>query len=487
VKKSVLLLASLLLLSLHADYHDKQLYYFRYEIPKTVKTTPIYRVKIGAFTYHDNVQKAQISSPFSSYILKGEKYYNLYVGAYADKAKAIEKLIMIQKHYPDAYLITTYEVQKPSKTDYFTQAQNFFQAGDYESALALYDKEMILHPHDMRAALEYARTLYMLGFYKQAKEAFLEVLAHHPPQNVTNNIHRFLALMESHTKHHSFYGTLMIGLSYDDNLGYNPSKATTMYGGIELANDTNKTKGLYNTLNLSLLHRYQNEHFTWQNSFYTYNEIQDKNEIADVNFISFTSALSKRMGDFVLTLPLGSSATWFAHKPDNYTLSTLPTLGYQLSNTAHLALGIRYYHAYNQADSARSFEKVASILSFAKRYEKVSLRAAITVEKDEKTKGERFDISKKSQMIDTYLGYQGFYSTLFSLSCHYEENLFSDSDPALAYSRKDKKLLLSGAAKKYLNSQHALSLSYNYLNNDSNINSYSYEKQTYSLGYSYDF
>ncbi len=483
----MLLLPTFLFVSLHASSHDQALYYFQYEIPKTVQTSPIYRVKIGAFSYHDNAQKAQKSSSFQSYILKGEKYYNLYIGAYHDRAQALAALIMIQKQIPDAYLITTYKVKKSDKNDYFSQAQHFFNAGDYESALALYDKEMILHPRNLRAALEYARTLYMMGFYKQAKEAFLEVLAHNPPQNVQHNIHRFLEKMRSSKHPHSFYGTLMLGLSYDDNLGYNTSHATTNYGGLVLQNDTNKTKGIYNTINLSLAHYYQNANFSWHNSFTTYNEIQYKNGIADLNFMRFSTALSKRYEEFLFSLPLSASVTYLAQQEEDFSLSTLPTLEYQFSNRAAISLGIRYKHSYNQTKSARSFEKYATLLSYTKEYEKLSLRAVMSIEEDKKIEPERFDISKKSHFIDTYLGYKGFYSTLFSLSYRYEKAHFSDIDPALGYNREDKKLLLSLALKKNFTKTEALLLHYNYLNNDSNINSYSYKKQTCTLGYIYNF
>ncbi len=490
VKKLVLLLPSVLLLSLHASYHDRHVYYFKSSLPKEATYIPIYRVKIGAFSHLNNAKKMQKNTP-KSYILKGEKYHNLYLGAYHDKAEAMRTLNVLQKHYHDAYLVTTYEIQKPimieEKEDFFKQAQAYFASGDYESALALYDKEMILHPNNHLAALEYARTLYMLGFYKQAREVFVNVLAQNPPAQVQHNIHLFLEKIENKLTTHSFTGTIMIGATYDDNLGYTTSSPTFNYGGLTLENDTNKTKGFYNTLNLLLSHHYQKEHFSWESSFYTYNEFQQQNNISALNLLHLSTAISKSYNNFKITLPVAISHTWFAQKRDTLSLMTQPSFIFKVSNKTQLALQTLYRHSKNETDDEKSYGTWGTSIITSSVFKQSSIQTKLGYEKDKKEEGERIDISKENFYAGATLGYDVLTDSQLFLRYLYLESHYSDSDPTLAYAREDKKNQLTLGMKQGISKKSALSLIYTYLNNHSNINSYSYKKNAYTLNYNYDF
>ncbi|HHE05623.1 MAG TPA: tetratricopeptide repeat protein, partial [Epsilonproteobacteria bacterium] len=149
------------------------------------------------------------------------------------------------------------------KIDHLQLGISHYHSGAYEKALASFDKVLIEEPDNHRARLEYARTLYMMGFYKSAEEEFETVLHTHPPHNVKKNINIYLKKIKSMGRKHHFYGAAGIGLTYDDNLGFNTHHETTTYGGLELQNNTDKTKGVYETVNFSLSHLYVGEHFNW--------------------------------------------------------------------------------------------------------------------------------------------------------------------------------------------------------------------------------
>jgi hypothetical protein len=491
VKRLIYLIPCLLLSAQEHSYHDKGFYYFKKSIPKTVETYPLYRIKIGAYTYHDNAKKAANSSLYPSYILKGKKFYYLYIGTYHDRTKAIEALIQLQKHYHDAYMITTYHpIKKKSiyhEKDFFKEAKAYFNKGDYESALALFDKEMILHPENHLAALEYARTLYILGFYKQSKRAFLEVLSRNPPPNVKKNIYTFLEKIEEKITTTDFYGTIMIGSSYDDNLGYNSSDKTFQYGELLLENDTNKTAGFYTNLNLLLTYYYKKENFTWENKLYSYNEFQQEEEIEDLNFLQFTSTFSQNFQNLTITLPLGISQTWFGKKRDNLSLFTWPTLSYLVTPNNSISLMGKYHSTKHQQDSAKSYHRIGGALFFTHTYLQGDIRTSIGHEEDTKEEGLRQDISKERDYIGVTLNYALRQSSLLSLHYRHTESNYQDIDPVLAYAREDKRDQITLGIQENLTKSHSLSFIYTYLNNESNINSYSYEKNIFSLNYNYSF
>ncbi len=481
--KSLLLIPSLFLLSLYANTYERDIN------SSKSQTTPIFRVQIGAFIDYHNAKKLQKLSPYTSYILNIEDYFKVYIGTYHDRNKADKVLHEVRKFYHDAYLSIIFEKElKVSKEeDYFKQAQAYFSTGDYESALALFDKEMILHPNNHLAALEYARTLYMLGFYKQSREAFLQVLAVNPPTKVQRNIQIFLDKIEEKLRINNFYGTIMIGTTYDDNLGYTTSSPTLLYGGLTLENDTNKTKGIYSTLNLLLSHHYEKENFSWENSFYTYNEFQQKSTISALHLLHLSTAITQSYNHFKITLPAGVSQTWFAQERDNLSIFTQPTFIYQTSKKTQIALQTIYQHTKNETDDEKSYQTWGGRVIVGKLFKRSSIHTKLGYEKDKKEEGERVDISKENYYAGATINYSFLtYSQLF-LRYLYEESHYSDIDPALAYAREDKKDQLSLGLRQGIRKNSALSFTYTYLNNSSNINSYSYEKNAYSLSYSHDF
>ncbi len=485
--KWLLSLALLSTVSLYAASTGEQIYYFKKNFSSNRAFITTYRIKIGAFTYHDNALKAQKLASFPTYLLKGEKYYSLCEGSYHDKPNLFARLLKLKNIYPDAYVIETYTLKDNTQENFYKEGKRFFEMGDYESALALFDKEMILHPANHKAALEYARTLYRLGFYTQSKTEFLKVLASNPPENVQKNIQLFLDKIENKLTYNTFYGSIMIGLSYDDNLGYNTSDTSLQYGGIQLQNDTNKTRDFYENLNLLLAHRYQKENFTWLTTLYSYNELQQNTDISDLNFVNLTTAFSYDLDRFNFTVPLGGSNTWFAQKSDNTALFTQPVIQVKLSKSTLLSLAAKYYDSYNHIDSKRSYTMRGSLLSLNKFYESFTLRAALGYDRYRKKQSDRVDISKNRQYYYASLFYTLFKNNQLTLHYQYENSNFTDQDLALGYKREDHKNIVNIGWKSYIRDNHALYAGYTYLDNNSNVNSYSYRKNTYSLYYSYDF
>ncbi len=486
--KKALLLVILLHASLHAHSHEKRLFFFAQKVPQGAITHTSYRIKIGAFKHLKNALKKQAQISINTYILKGEKFYSLYIATYHDKDHAKRALKVLQQTYHDAYIVTTYEIlTSESKEDFYTMGIKAFQRGEYESALALFDKEMILHPENKKAALEYARTLYMLGFYKQAKIEFLKILALNPPQNVRKNIKNFLEKISIYETKNHFYGILSLGITYDDNLGFTTSSPTLQYGGLTLENNTTKTKGIYNTLNLFLAHRYQGESFTWENRFYSYNELQHQATIDAVNYLSYNSILSKNYDNFDFALSGTINQTWFAQKRDHLSLITQPTIRYKFSLKSYLESAVKLERAYYSHDKERDYDRIGTQLSIVKFYDHLWFSLTGGYEEDSAIKKKRFDISQNRIYGHTMLHYPLFKEGELSFSYRYEKNSYDDIDPALMYAREDTKNLLSLAFKQYFKKNHAYTIGYNYLNNDSNINSFSYRKNSYSLHYHYAF
>ena len=59
--------------------------------------------------------------------------------------------------------------------DEIEQGVYFYKTKQYEKALEIFDRLLINNPNNIRIKLEYARILYTIGKYDEAKKEFLEV------------------------------------------------------------------------------------------------------------------------------------------------------------------------------------------------------------------------------------------------------------------------------------------------------------------------
>jgi len=460
----------------------------------------VYSIKLGTYKYLKNAKTDQKKSNFVTYILKGKKFHGLYTGYYKDKYLAEEVLKQVRKHYKSAYITTVtlekkvpkyIEITKLPKTkrvkkDPFKIAKRYYQLGAYEKALTQFDQILINEPDNNLARLEYARTLFKLGFYKDAAVEFKTVLKTDPPRIVQNNINRYLKKIKGMSRKQYFYGSIGIDLTYDDNLGFNTYLPTTIYGGLELQNDTNRTKGFYENLNFTISHLYIGEFFNWSNILYSYNEFQNE-DIDNLNFISFYSTISKKYTNFKVLLPSSINKSWLDGKSYNQTISFKPEIQIEPSTNTQIALNIKLQSRDFSTNSEKSYKTYGTQLSLIKLFDKLTLYASGGLENDVREKKVRYDVSRDRILLSTRVYYQLLKKSLIHFGYLYNFDRYSIIDPALGFKREDKKSQYSASFKQQLSKNSSTTLSYNKLINDSNINAYSYKKNSYTLSYKHNF
>jgi hypothetical protein len=459
-----------------------------------------YSIKLGTYKYLKNAQEDREKASFDTYIVKGKKFYSLYTGSYKNKNSAKKILKQLKKYYKSAY-ITAVKVNKKTinhdkiikvkkirtvKKDPLKIAKGYYQIGVYEKALTKFDQILINEPDNNLARLEYARTLFKLGFYKDATEEFKTVLKANPPKTVQNNINSYLKKIKSMSRKNYFYGSIGIDLTYDDNLGFNTYLPTTMYGGLELQNDTNRTKGFYENLNISISHLYVGKYFNWNNIFYSYNEFQNE-DIDNLNFLGLYSTLSKKYTNFKVLLPFGINKSWLDGKSYNHTVSFNPEIQIEPDNKTQIAMNIKLQSRQFSKNDEKSFQTYGTKLSLIKLFDKLTLYANCVLENDVREKTIRYDVSRHRILISTRVYYQLLKNSQIHFGYLYNFDKYNIIDPVLGFKREDTKSQYSASYKQQLSKNSSTTFSYNKLINDSNINAYSYKKNSYSFSYRHDF
>ncbi len=464
-----------------------------------------YTIKLATYKNLYNAKDEKAYLPFETFIIKKNRYYGLYSGQYTSVKEAKKELKEMQKVHPDAFIIKTFSLQKaekkinkialvPQRTIIKTPQQNkksnlnlankLFLQKKYESALTIYNRELIENPNNYVARLDYARCLYQLKLYKNAKEEFQKVLAVNPPPNVQKNIYMFLNKMKK--SKHKFTGTISAGVSYDDNLYYNTYLETTKYAGLELQNNTEKTEDSYENVDLLLKHQYKNENFKWENCFYSYNEFYNNEKNNNLNFLNISSIISRRYNSIYLNLPIGFSNIWIDGENNSNNSYIQPSITFNIAQGTNISIGTSYVNNSSKVDKERSHTKKSAKISMIKLFDKISTNASIQFEKTKKKDGKRFDISKEQLQFIGGLGYKFLQNSFMNINYYHEEDQYIDEDNALGYKREDKKNIILLSIKQAIKNG-SLYINYTHTDNDSNINTYSYKKNSYKLGYGYEF
>ncbi|WP_321777526.1 CDC27 family protein [Sulfurimonas sp.] len=96
-----------------------------------------------------------------------------------------------------------------------------FETGNYEAALAAFERVEMLEPSNLSNKLQMARTYFMLKMYEDSELAFKEVLDNpNIPQNIRTNIELYLSKVTKVQQKSFTYATINLDWLYDSNVNY---------------------------------------------------------------------------------------------------------------------------------------------------------------------------------------------------------------------------------------------------------------------------
>ena len=455
-------------------------------------TAPHYFVKIGAYLNLSHAREKVLSTEFPTFILRMHDYYSVLSRPFGDFETARERLKAIRQQYRDAYIVTLYQrsaITKPPSpsTRLLDRGITAFNQHHYEEALAIFDRILIESPENITARLYYAKTLYQLKFYDEAKKAFERVRTASLSGDVAAEVKRYLARI-SHKRHrHRVSGWIALGTGYDNNINLTTDKNTTRYGPYLLLNNTRKTKSHFATAEFSLTHQYKAEHFTLINRLYNYNELMHTAKGNDLNFLDLSSTLVKRYQQISWVVPAGGNILMMEGKTISYNLYTSPTLLYQAN--AHTELRTRLLFNDNHTEYAKKRDYYLLGGGAGIRYHVAHITADLSAALQRygaKERG-RYDVNKDLDRYRLYLQYRLAKTVHIRATGGYDREHYRDLDPVMGYRREDAKHYYLLSATKELTKQSALTASWHYTNNHSNINTFSYIRQNYNIACKYRF
>lgn len=218
--------------------------------------------------------------------------------------------------FKDAYVaLREAFIANPANTGIsFYMGQAAFGAGLYEDAVTAYERILQMRPGLHRVRLELARAYYKLGAMEQARAAFEEVLAADPPEEVRNNVERFLAAIdeaiEERDRRSFFTGRFTAAVSHDSNPRVAPDSQLidVVQGGqldrLRLDAATFADEDHYASFSAYLKHTYlfPSRAWQWRTAFSWFGTSYDEQSEQNIQYASVKTGPARRWGRFDVEL-----------------------------------------------------------------------------------------------------------------------------------------------------------------------------------------
>ena len=356
---------------------------------------------------------------------------------------------------------------------------SFYKHKQYERALEIFDRILIMHPNSKRVRLEYARVLYAMGRYNESKKEFLTVLrSKNLPPLVIKNIKWFLKKIERKQKKNFFSASLSIGTVYDNNI--ENKSDNPMYGGFVDSN-REKRKDKYITKEFSLTHKRRVKNGIWKNSLYFYDELDHDDSKDRISYLSLSSSYKFLYKGLRIVLPINLGYTDIDKERYLNSIAIRPKIDKKLSKNSLISYSVIFEKNHNKDDDERSNKVYGASVRLLTKIKKFSNILGLGYKKYKRVNGDRLDVAKKRLSMKIGTSYSLLPSNLVNLLYKKTKDTYKEEDPTIKAQRVDKMDRYNLNFQQNINKKQYFQISFSKVKNKSNLDIYSYEKKLYSF------
>ena len=374
----------------------------------------------------------------------------------------------------------------------FYLGRSAFELKKYNQAYAAFQRVLIQDEDNKRVRLEIGRVLYVLKSYDEALKEFERVLKYPIPTQVRNNVQALIASIENKKKKYFINGAMQFGLGHNDNVNSTTHLEYTTYGDSLLSNDTKKADDYFNklvlVLNLTVPFK-NNKQIAYEASLIGYSQDYFEENSSDIALMSVSNGLSFIQNKYKLSASLITDKIWYGSDPLMTNIGLSPKITYLYSKELILNLSGKY--SKKRMTKSGDVDKDATIQNITfnmtkklKNKASVSLTSYLTTER--KIRGIRTDVNKDKKGFKISYGREFIPSINTVLSYAYDSNQYEESDINLP-KRADVSETYNLTFTKSLDKTSNVSLDYAIVDNNSNIESNTYDRNTVGITYTKTF
>lgn len=402
-------------------------------------------------------------------------------------ALASGKASLAAGRYAEAmgYLQTAFR-EDPGNVDVsMLLGQAAFEAGNYETAAAAYDRVLVMRPADDRARLELARTYCQLRLYNVAQDLFRDV-AERPdtPEGVRRTIEEYLGEIRAARRQHSFNGALTLTVARDDNARVSPRDTISLPDLPPLSVPVERD--WFSSQSLVLEHHWapRGEDLSWATELLGYDALYLDQDDLDVQYLRLDTGPRWRLGRTLLGLGLNGA---YMEKDDCRYLGTWGARAFATVATSRTT-AVRLEFSGEDRTYWREEDASGPSATILLQPTWKLGRHAFSAE----TGAEFHDADAGDQTYDRGFAGLGYQLALpwrlsFLASYRYENWLFDEPEPLANSRRRDSVHGIGIGLRRLLGTHAALELRHKFETSHSSNELYDYDRNVTSLSFIYAF
>ncbi len=404
-----------------------------------------------------------------------------------DEAMAVYNAKEYQKAYGEFKKLFFEDMSDPKVNFYL--GRSAYESGQYNDAVAAYERVLISEPAHMKARVELARTYFVMRLYEQAEIEFTAVLLHPIPEGVRKTINEYMKKIEDAKEKHMLNAMLNVMAQDDSNINNGNSYLANLSGGDAVSD---RAVAAY----LALIHTYK---------------LSERDTFWITNANVYTQRYSE-YGEYDVTFPFVE--TGWQMKKKNYSVSVLGgfeslTYGHEATfNGKSLAFVYDRQLTQNEVINAklkatdREYVKAAHAgrdsltTELSGKWQKLQASGAvytatgsISVEKEKEDL--RTDVNNNTYKLGfnyyDKLGKKTAYSAYYNFNARQNHDTTTVAVLGVDSKRSDTSHTIGASFINELDKRSYLTFYINHTKNESNQDLFDYDKTLAGVSYSINF
>jgi len=362
------------------------------------------------------------------------------------------------------------------------------KTGEYELSIEKFRKMLDIDPSLQRVRLELADVLYNTGRLQEARRELEIVKASSPPAAVQRKIDQRLGMIAKRGKKVQWGFNMSTGYQYDGNVTSGPeaSEIAIATGTLTLDKDSQEADGYNWLVKMNGSVRYDIgdlKGLMWNGRVNVYSSYS-ASDYSDYNYLATDVSTGPMwvMNRAILRIPAGFRNTRYGNEHLSDTIHIDPKVEVFINKTLGLQAG--YTHAwetyagdkYSGNDNVSTKISVGPNLYLSNRRHMLS--AAFSYEDRE---ADIDSLSYNTEAVELSYYTRLPTKTDIFLKCKTAERKYEGIPPLYNMERADRRNTLTAAISQQIMKRYYLSLSYVYMENDSNAELYSFAKNIFAL------
>lgn len=366
---------------------------------------------------------------------------------------------------------------------------------NYDTAIAAFDRVLIVNPLHARTRLEIARLYYERGYYTLSLHELDSVLAGKLPSDVRKSVQEFRDKVAYIVNRHHVSGTIMLGIEHDNNVNNDIGSKSFTIPSINIPIDGKTENSDYASFQgVFLNYKYDIGDFGGffiESGLDAYNKSYFDASANNITLGAANTALVYATNSYKISMPLNYAKVYLGSESYVDTFGIGLNAKYAFGTNAIGEAGISARkNSYANANRLRDSDEMGAYagVQFALGQERPYTLSMYITGRDTYAKhNTRTDVSQRELALKSEIGRELVAKLRANIAYTRKSNDYDDTDTLFLSKRKDRENRYDLTLSYEIAKRQVVSIGASRINRDSNHAPFTYDKNLLSTHYMFSF